>query len=138
MRVRFDKLLSAAGELEVVVQSWDSTHQTMTQEIARAASTPMSNSNAPKSKKRFLIMQPNLSSELAASLANMRLGEMSGPQTTVEIEMPGEVALEVRDEIYLTGHTNSLAGPYEIEMIDRRFNRTSGFSQRLTARCINK
>jgi hypothetical protein len=134
--LRLEKTFSVTADLEIVVQSWDSARQIMTESKAVGRVGSIANGSGPRSSKRYIITKPNLSMALADGLASHRLNELSASQMTAELEMPGELTLAPRDELIFTDIVGGYRDPFRIDMISRRFSSYAGFSQRIIARSV--
>ena len=135
MKLHLERTLSLAGDVEVVVKTWNSRQHAADVQTARVTrSTSAGMSAAPAGEpQRYVLVRPNLTSEEALHLAQTRLAELCAHGRSVDLLMPGELALTPRTLFALSGTATSFDQVYRIEMIDRSYSTTAGFVQRVRA-----
>jgi phage protein D len=80
------------------------------------------------------VLRPNLTEDAAQSLADKLQADLAGQARQIEIQMPGELSLDPRSVIQLSGDLAGWAGNYRIQEIVRRIDAIQGFTQTVAAR----
>jgi len=127
--LRMHHALDIAAGITVVVKSWDAVSQTVV--IQSSSSNPTSSLSTTRT-----VVRPNLSSSDAQSLANQLLGQMSGHERSIAIEMPGDAVMFPRMAMQLAGTNTDFDGVYSICAVDRRISFQHGFTQTVEARSM--
>jgi hypothetical protein len=128
-----ERVLSLAGNIEVVVQSWNHWQQrSTTTTAANPATGSASDVNIPAAQYR--LMRPNLTPSDADSLAQRQLQQISYHEKVIEFQRPGELLVSPRDVIVLDGTGTAFDQSYYIETIERRISEVSGFIERVRAK----
>lgn len=133
--LRLERSLTLAGDIEVVVKSWNSRQQDAFVQTARAQ-----REHGAKTKRRpqrYVYVVPNLTPDDALKLAQRRLVELTRHERVVDAEMPGELDLAPRMMIAVDGTGTGFDQIYWIDEIERSVHVDQGFSQRLRARNAN-
>ncbi len=126
-----ERALTLAGDIEVVVKSWNSRQASAFLQVARATRATQGPKQRPR---RYIFVVPNLTPDAALKLAQSRLAELSRHERVITAEMPGELSLTPRQPIRLEGTQTSFDQLYWIDEITRRIDISTGFTQRLRAR----
>lgn len=129
MELRLERMLPFAGDVEVIVKTWNSREHSSDVQTARRAGSA-GNGTSPR---RYVVVQPNLRSDAAQQLAQRRLAELCAHGSTIDLVMPGELSLMPRSVIMLTGTGTTFDQAYRIDLVDRRMSSKSGFTQRIRA-----
>ena len=134
--IRMSRSLSLSNGVQVTVASWNSA---IGSAIAESADTKPSNSSdnltqAPT--RKYTMMQPNLSSANAKALATQVAETISGEAMSIQFEMPGEISLDPRRPIRLSGSGTNFDTIYKIATIVRSYRSHSGFSQAVRAKSL--
>jgi phage protein D len=132
--LRLERALTLAGDIKVVVKSWNSRQQNAFVQTARASREPGTPRRRPQ---RYVYVEPNLTPDEALKLAQRRLAELSRHERIIDAEMPGELDLAPRMMIEIEGTSTGFDQVYWIDEIERSLHVSHGFSQRLRARNAN-
>lgn len=136
-RMILGRALSLAGQVEVTVKSWNSQLQQSIVECVRGsidsvdAAAQGGHSSAPP---KFVIVRPNLTSDVALRLAQQQIEELCQHERTVELVMPGELTLMPGDPILLEGTGTQFDQAYYVDTIERVMQPRTGFSQFVSLR----
>ena len=76
---------------------------------------------------------PNLTAEQIASLGFRKIAELASYERSVELEMPGELALTPRDFLAVAGSDTQFDQIYQIHSIRRCIHYRSGFKEAIRA-----
>jgi prophage tail gpP-like protein len=125
--LRLERTLSLEGALSVAVRSWDCRGQTS---ISQTATLGGSYGGTPD----YVIVRPNVSADMAQSIAQRVLGEMAQHALCVDIELPGELAMQPRMGLALSDTGTDFDGLYVISDVERRMSFGQGFTQHVRAR----
>jgi phage protein D len=138
--LRLKRYLQMSGDIAVTVKSWNSKANRAVSQTAISRPVPA------KVEADFVftavplhynIIQPNLSEEKASRVAQIRVGELSRHEQSIECTMPGELDLTPRDSFTLEGTESIFDRQYQIDKIDRTISPSTGFIQRLFAHSIS-
>jgi hypothetical protein len=131
--LRLDRSLLLAGDIQVIVKSWNSRQGSAC--IQTASQTGSSSTGgAPQT---YIYVVPNLMPDDALNFAQQRLVEMAQHQRVLSAEMPGELNLAPRMMLRLEGTGTDFDQAYWIDQVDRHISVTHGFSQTLRAKNIS-
>jgi phage protein D len=133
--LRLERSLTLAGDIEVVVKSWNSRQQNAFVQTARAAREP--GTSRKRKPQRYVYVVPNLTPDEALKLAQRRLAELTRHERVIDAEMPGELDLAPRMMIGVEGTGTGFDQVYWIDEIERSLHVGHGFTQRLRARNAN-
>ncbi|MBB3174990.1 hypothetical protein FHR90_002837 [Endobacter medicaginis] len=118
-------LLSALPEIAtdtaVRVRSWNSRQRSLVDTGAAGA------------MGAYDVMRPNLADDDAQALAQALLDRIRPRSSSVQIVLPGELALSAGDTIGLTGTQTAWDGLYRLDEIERSISVAGGFRQYMTA-----
>lgn len=134
--LRLERAVTLARDIQVTVRSWNSLQQmaftgavrnTLTSNLTNAASS------AASTPREYVVVRPNLTPDMALTIAKQQLSEVSRHERGIEFSMPGELTLTPRSMILLDGTGTDFDQVYYINSIDRSFTRQTGFLQRIRA-----
>ncbi len=120
--------LTLARDIEVTVKSWNTRHQAAFTQTARSAPQGRASGGAPQ---RIVVVRPNLAANDALQLAQRILADLSAHERIVHAELPGDVILNPRSLMTLTGTGTDFDQTYYIAELDRSFSLHHGYTQRL-------
>jgi hypothetical protein len=127
--LRMERSLTLARDIVVTVKSWNSRQQqAFTQTVSSAALGSMA---PPQS---YIVVRPNLTPDQALRLANRKLAELTAYERVIVAEMPGELGLNARSTVLLTGTGTQFDQMYFVDTIDRMISYEGGFTQHLRAK----
>ena len=126
MDLQISRRLTLSGGVNTSVRSWDSANQTF---VSASGNSPGSSTSAP----RYSIIKPNLSPQMAETLASQMASDIYRNSMHVAMTMPGSTDLSIRTPLRLTGLAIPLTQIFEIEIIKRSFRSKSGFVQNIFA-----
>ena len=124
--IRLGRELTLARSMQVIVKSWNSRENTVFVQKAVASASDASTRRGPQS---YVFIKPNLAPNDALDFAQKRLAELMRHERTVEIEMPGELALTSRSMIALDGTGTDFDQVYRVDAIERRLDPHRGMTQ---------
>jgi len=124
--IRLGRALTLARSIQVVVKSWNSRQNTAFVQKAMASGSGGPTALEPQS---YVFIKPNLAPTDALKFAQKRLAELVRHERTVEIEMPGELALTSRSVIALDGTGTDFDQVYRVDAIERRLHPDRGMTQ---------
>ncbi len=116
--ITFD--LATSLPASVNVKSWNTRNKMVVNGAVGAGSGPT-------------LIRPNLSSSQAQNVASNHLSYLNRQQTMLTGRMPGELTLDVGDQILITGTQSELDQPYTLCSVVRRIDGTDGFWQQIRA-----
>ena len=126
MDLQISRRLTLSGGVNTSVRSWDSANQTF---VSASGNSPGSSTDAP----RYSVIKPNLSPQMAKTLASQMASDIYRNSMHVAMTMPGSTDLSIRTPLRLTGLAIPLTQIFEIEIIKRSFRSKSGFVQNIFA-----
>ena len=132
--LRMNRALALATGIAVTVQSWDSATATAVSETCNPSAFQNSGKSGATSGAQWLTIRPNLSSDTAGVLAQQIADSMYGKSMSLDLTMPGDSTMDVRQPVELYGSNTSFDQIYEIDSIMRSFRSNSGFIQTIRAR----
>ncbi len=125
--MRLERTLSLEGTLSVAVRSWDCRGQTS---ISQTATLGGGVGGVPD----YVIVRPNVTADVAQSIAQRVLGEMAQHALCVDLELPGELTMQPRMGLALSDTGTDFDGLYVISDVERRMSFGHGFTQHVRAR----
>ncbi len=125
--LRLERTLSLEGALSVAVKSWDCRGQSS---ISQTATLGGGVGGVPD----YVIVRPNLTADAAQSIAQRVLGDMAQHAMCIDLELPGELTMQPRTGLALSGTGTDFDGLYVISDVDRRMSFSAGFTQHVRAR----
>ncbi|WP_428375203.1 hypothetical protein [Lichenicoccus sp.] len=120
-----ERNLALAGDLPVVVSSWNSRQRSRVQ--VQAGSSSVSGGSAIR------ILRPNLPADTAQTLANAISNTVLSHQRTLTATMAGDLDTTARSLVQMTGLGAPWDGTYRVAKLEREMTMHGGFVQRLTA-----
>ena len=129
--LHLDRALTLADDIEVVVKSWNARQQFAFIQTARSK---ISTGSRTKQTQRYVFVEPNLTQQEALAMAQCRLAELSRHERVVTANMPGELTLAPRMQVFIDGTGTQFDQVYWIDEIERVLHVERGFSQRVIAR----
>ncbi len=128
--LRLERALTLAGDIEVIVKSWNTQQQVACTETATRAG------NLPKKgqTQTYVYVRPNLVPAQAQQMAQHILGTLSQHERVVHATLPGNVVLSPRDFISLIGTGTDFDQVYQVVEVERELSVERGFIQRLRAK----
>jgi phage protein D len=129
MSLRLDRALTLAGEVEVVVKSWNSRQRSAFVQTARGLG-----GGGAGDVRRYVFVQPNLTPDAALKMAQRRLADLTLHERVITATMPGELLLSPRGAVEIQGTGTAFDQLYYIDRIERLLDPRSGFTQVLWAR----
>ena len=135
LSLTLDRSLNFARDIEVTVKSWNSRLKTALFQTASARGVAISDSPpGPRTGvQRYTIVQPNLTPDDASRLAQRRVSELIRHERIIEAILPGELNLNPRSQILLTGTGTDFDQVYFVQLVERSLDTRSGFRQRIRA-----
>lgn len=126
LSIQMHRRLDIAAGVTVQVGSWNcQTHQL----VSQSASTATGDGGL-----QYSVVEPNLSTNDATSLAQRLLSQISGHQRNVDLTMPGDLTSSPRSLFQLYNTSTDFDGSYRIWSIRRQFDVARGFVQHIQAR----
>lgn len=133
--LKLERALKLAGEVQVIVKSWNT--QLQNGFTGQASGSVVANSsNMSQGKQpvlRYVCVRPNLTSDMTLGMAVRHLSEITRHERMVEFSMPGDLTLVPGDVILLSGTGTEFDQAYYIDSIYRTFRTKTGFLQRVRA-----
>ncbi len=128
--LKLERSLTLARDIEVVVKSWNSRQKQAFSETARQSAA------RGGAALRYVYVVPNLTPAAALQRAQRILAELSQHERNVTVTLPGELAMQPRMPLALSGTGTGFDGSYEIAEVTRRFSERSGFVQMVRAKSL--
>jgi len=135
--LRLERSLTLARDIVVTVKSWNSRQQnafTQTMRSSGRASAGATTTRQSGPPQHYVFVRPNLTMNDALKLAQQKAAELTQHERVWEATMPGDLTLNPRSMIQLTGTATDFDQTYFVDMIDRHLSVEGGFVQRLRAR----
>lgn len=138
IELHLERMLPFAGDIQVIVKTWNSQSHTADIEVARRSGGSLSELAFPldQGARSYILVRPNLTPDAARQMAQRKLAELCMHGSSIELVMPGELTLMPRGIIQLNGTGSDFDQAYRIDEIDRRFSSIAGFIQRIRASTI--
>jgi phage protein D len=127
MDLKLHRSQTLAKGAVVKVVSWNSKQRASF--TATAKSSLKGDSPASGAGQLYPYTMPGLTMEQAQNFANARLKEISLHERVVELDIPGELTLQPRQLVSLTGTGTSFDQAYYIDRINRRVDVDGGFRE---------
>ena len=124
--LRLERTLSLDTDLAVAVKSWDCRGKSLVTQTASLGK----GTEAPS----YVLVRPNVTADVAQSIAQRVLGEMKQHARCIEAEMPGELSMQPRSSLEISDTGTDFDGVYTISDIERRISFERGFTQHVRAR----
>jgi phage protein D len=130
--LRLERALSLAGDIQVIVKSWNSRQQTASVESAQSSS--VQGSSGSSASQSLIFVRPNLTSDQAQQFAKSQLADLRRQERVMTASLPGELSMRPRDTIALSGTGTAFDQSYQIDNITRSIDVRRGFAQRVRAK----
>lgn len=128
--LRLDRSLLLAGDINVVVKSWNSRQGSGCVQTASRSGI----SGSQGTPQTYVYVVPNLMADDALTFGQQRLTELAQHERVVTAEMPGELNLAPRMMMRIEGTGTDFDQSYWIDQVERRISVAYGFSQTLHAK----
>ena len=125
--LRLERALTLAGDIEVVVRSWNVLRRKAFAQTARRGGTRGGRA------QRYVYVVPGLTPDEAQTLAQARLAEITRHERAVAIDMPGELAIMPRGRLGLAATGTDFDRDYWVDRVERRVSVAHGFQQSVHA-----
>ena len=135
--LRMDRMLLLGSSFQVTVKSWNSWQQqavTSSVSTSQPGAVPVNNNGHSSADPQFILTAPNLTPDMADTIAQQQLDLIGRHQRTIEFETPGDPSLTTRDMIVLSGTGTQFNQSYQIESIEHSIGHSKGYSQRIRAK----
>jgi hypothetical protein len=126
VRLHMHHALDIAAGVTVAVKSWDCVAQSAVTQTASSGSGGVTRT----------VVRPNLSAGDAQALAAQLVGQISGHERRLDIDMPGDLFMFPRMTIALAGTGTDFDGIYSVCAVERRLSVRHGFVQSVDARSV--
>ena len=126
--LRLERALTLAGDIEVVVRSWNVLQQRAFAQVAHRDGAKGGR------KQRYVYVIPGLTPDEALKVAQARLAEITRHERVVSIEMPGDLAISPRAKLSLAATGTDFDQDYWVDRVERRVSVAHGFRQTVHAR----
>jgi phage protein D len=127
--LRLERSLTLARDIEVTVKTWNSHQCGAFSQTVRRIGSSASSFGQVLSPQQYAYVRPNLTPDQALRLANETLAELTRHERTIEIMMPGDLALSTSSPLSLSGTNTDFDQLYSVDVIERRFSHSDGFTQ---------
>lgn len=131
--IKLERSLTLAGDIEVVIKSWNSRQNSAFAQQARASGRGGAQRSGT-TPQCYVFVQPNLTPDEALKFAQQRLTELTRHERTIRISMPGDLSLSPRSMIALEGTGTEFDQPYYVDVIERRLRQNGGLTQFVMAK----
>lgn len=141
IELNLDRSMTLARDIEVVVQTWNSSQKAAFKVTARAlgakgaTKTPTKPGSSPT--QQYVLVRPNLTHDQAQKLANQTLSDLSKHERTFDMRMPGEFQITPRTKLTVQGTRLSWDQDYFTSTISRDFSMQGGFTQNVRGKNIS-
>lgn len=132
-----ERHLSLAGEVEVIVKSWNSYQKNAFVQTVQSSSQDSSEAGGNIPSRRYVYVYPNLTPTQALNFAQEKLTELTAHERTIEALLPGELQLTAASMLALSGTGTEFDQVYQIESISRRMHSKGGFTQLIRAQTMS-
>ena len=135
--LRMDRLPLLGSNFQVTVKSWNSWQQqavTSSVSTSQPGAVPVNNNGHSSADPQFILTAPNLTPDMADTIAQQQLDLIGRHERTIEFETPGDPSLTTRDMIVLSGTGTQFNQSYQIESIEHSIGHSKGYSQRIRAK----
>lgn len=120
--LRLERIVALSDGVSVLVKSWNTATQQSV--VGRAGG----------GGRHYAVVRPNLTGVAAATLAAQIWMQMAQHERVVDITLPGEVTIQPRTAIQLSGTKTVFDNIYVVSEVSRRFSIAGGFVQTICAR----
>jgi len=130
--LQMSRSLTLAKQVTVTVKSWHSGRRyPIVSKISSQGVNAAGNQGPPQN---YVFYKPNLTPAQATAYAQQKMNEITRHERVITFEMPGELTLNPRSVIGLTGTGTSFDQSYFPDQIERTISFQAGFTQSVTAR----
>ena len=133
-RLRLERALTLARDIEVTVKSWNSRLAKSFTQTARASRRGVGVRALLEPVQRYSFVVPDLLPDAALQLAQRKLAQLSQHERLIEAEMPGELLLDARMLVTVEGTGSAFDQSYWIDEVSRSIDARHGFHQAVRAR----
>ena len=130
--MRLERALTLAGDVEVVVRSWNVLQHRAFAQVARRGGAKGGRA------QRYVYVMPGLTPDEALQVAQARLAEITRHERVVALEMPGEVSISPRGRLTLAATGTDFDQDYWVDRVERRISVAHGFRQTVHGRNGNQ
>ena len=131
--LRMRRMLPLSGGVKVTVSSWNSAAGTAVSATTDSWSGTNPGSSPQSAARAYTVIQPNLASSTAGTLATQLAQSIYRESMSIQFSMPGDISLNARSPILLSGSGTMFDRLYKIDSIVRQFRSRSGYSQTVCA-----
>ena len=129
--LRLERSLTLAGDIEVVVRTWNVLRQ---QAFVQTARRSGGGRRSGERARRYVYVIPGLTPDEALRVAQARLAQITRHERVVAIEMPGDLTIEPRGRLQLSATGTDFDQDYWVDRVERRISVAHGFRQTVRAR----
>ncbi len=130
--LRLERAMTLAGDIEVVVRSWNVLQSRAFTQVARRQGT--GHGGKSERAQRYVYVLPGLTPDEALQVAQARLAEITRHERVVAIEMPGELEISPRGRLTLAATGTDFDQDYWVDRVARRISVAQGFRQTVHGR----
>lgn len=130
-----DRSLTLAKDIQVQVVTWNSKQKAPHASIYKAQGAKSPGSTKNPTQQYVIYAPPNASPTDIDRMAQAKLKELSMLERLVSFEMPGDLVMDQRSHIVLSGTGTSFDQDYFVDEVHRSMNVQDGFKQHV--RCKN-
>ncbi|HQT89696.1 MAG TPA: hypothetical protein PK677_14305 [Acidiphilium sp.] len=132
MDLAMRRSLTLAKQVTVTVKSWHSGRRYPV--IAKLSSEGVNASGNLGPPQNYVFYEPNLTPAQATAYAQQKMAEITRHERIITFSMPGELTLNPRSVIGLSGTGTAFDQSYFPDQIERSISFQGGFTQSVTAR----
>lgn len=133
--MRLERSLTLAKDIQVTAVTWNSKKKQPHTTVGKAQGARSPNSRKSPTQNYVVYAPPNATPEQVDRLVEAKLKELSRHERIVNFTMPGELSLDQRSKLTLSGTGTSFDQEYFIDTVERRMDTEGGFMQHV--RCKN-
>ncbi len=133
--MRLERSLTLAKDIQVTAVTWNSKKKKPHKTVGKAEGAHSANSRHGNTQNYVVYAPPNATPEQVDRLVEAKLKELSRHERIVNFRMPGELTLDQRSMLTLSGTGTSFDQEYYIDTVERRMDTEGGFTQHV--RCKN-
>ncbi len=131
--LRMNRILPLSDGVDLTVMSWHSAQQEAVTETFASNGDGYTGPPGARSPRRYAVIQPNLQSKTARTLATKIAKTIARDALSVHFKMPADLTLTARQHFTLVGSNTVFDRPFKIARIARIFRSNSGFTQTIQA-----
>lgn len=133
--MRLERSLTLAKDIQVTAVTWNSKKRRPHTSVGKAQGAHSPASRRNPTQNYVIYAPPNATPEQVDRMVEAKLKELSRHERVVNFTMPGELTLDQRSRITLTGTGTSFDQDYYIDEVHRNMDFEGGFVQHV--RCKN-